>query len=90
VTRTGISHPSGIIDSPTNVGGIPKYGSNTAYTDADKDGMDDTWELTNGLNPKDATDGNKIAPNGYTQLENFLNNILKIQELAKLLVEQKR
>lgn len=77
VTSAGITHPSGIIDSPTNVGGIPKYGSNTAYTDADKDGMDDIWELANGLNPKDATDGNKIAPNGYTQLENFLNGISK-------------
>ncbi len=77
VTGTGISHPSGIIDSPANVGGIPQYGSSTPYKDTDKDGMDDVWELANGLNPNNAADGNALAPNGYTNLENFLNGITK-------------
>lgn len=75
VTGTGISHPSGIIDSPANVGGIPSYGSNTAYADADKDGMPDAYETAKGLNPANASDGNLVASNGYTNLENYLNSI---------------
>ncbi|MEA5426195.1 pectinesterase family protein [Arcicella lustrica] len=77
VKDAGVTHPSGIIDSPENVGGVPKYGSNTPYKDTDKDGMDDLWETANGLNPNNASDGNTIAPNGYTNLENFLNGINK-------------
>ncbi|PWK23813.1 putative secreted protein (Por secretion system target) [Arcicella aurantiaca] len=75
VKDAGVSHPSGIIDSPANVGGIPKYGSNTAYIDTDKDGMPDAWEISKGLNPNNASDGNLIASNDYTNLENYLNSI---------------
>ncbi|MEA5460806.1 pectinesterase family protein [Arcicella sp. LKC2W] len=75
VKDAGVSHPSGIIDSPTNVGGLQKYGANTAYKDADMDGMADTWETAKGLNPADANDGNLVASNGYTNLENYLNSI---------------
>jgi len=39
--------------------------------------MDDLWETANGLNPNNVSDGNTIAPNGYTNLENFLNGISK-------------
>ena len=75
VNETGISHPSGIIDSPENVGGVPSYGSNTAYADADKDGMPDAYETAKGLNPANASDGNLVTSNGYTNLENYLNSI---------------
>ncbi len=77
IKDTGVSHPSGIIDSPSDVGGVPKYGSNTPYKDADKDGIDDLWEIANGLNPNNASDGNSVGTNGYTNLENFLNGINK-------------
>lgn len=90
VTGTGISHPSGIIDSPANVGGIPKYGSNTAYTDADKDGMDDTWELTNGLNPKMLQMAIISLQMDTPNSKIFSIVSLKIQGLAKLQVGQKR
>ena len=75
VTGTGISHPSGIIDSPTDVGGTPVYNSTAAPLDTDKDGMPDAYEMSKGLNPNNAADRNNIGANGYTQLEIYLNAI---------------
>ena len=72
---TGISHPSGIIDSPTDVGGTPVYNSTAAPLDTDKDGMPDAYEVSKGLNPANAADRNNIGANGYTQLEIYLNSI---------------
>ncbi|MEZ4970192.1 MAG: thrombospondin type 3 repeat-containing protein [Flavobacteriaceae bacterium] len=46
----------------------------TPYTDTDKDGMSDEWEIINGLNPNDASDGKKDTNgDGYTNLETFLH-----------------
>jgi Secretion system C-terminal sorting domain len=78
VTGTGISHPSGIIDSPANIGGLPTYQSAAAPTDSDHDGMPDSYETANGLNPTNATDRNNIGANGYTQLEIYLNGITSV------------
>jgi pectin methylesterase-like acyl-CoA thioesterase len=76
-TGVGISHPSGIIDSQDDTGGFIKYGSSTAPDDTDHDGMADAWERANNLNPDNAADRNLVATNGYTNLENYLNNITK-------------
>ncbi len=73
VTETGVSHPSGIIDSQNDVGGWPTLNSTTPLPDSDHDGMPDVWELRRGLNPADPTDGNGVNANGYTNLENYLN-----------------
>ncbi len=43
--------------------------------DSDHDGMTDAWEIAHGLNPNDASDGPRVARNGYTQLENYLNEL---------------
>ena len=66
---------SGIIDSPDDVGGWPVLKTAPAPADSDHDGMPDTWELNNGLNPNDPADGSKISSNGYTNLENYLNSL---------------
>ncbi len=76
VTGTGISHPSGIIDAPTNVGGVPIYNSTAAPLDSDHDGMPDAYEIAKGLSTTNAADRNNIAANGYTQLEIYLNSIV--------------
>ena len=73
VSSTGVTHPSGIIDSQNDVGGWPNLISTTALPDSDQDGMPDVWEIKRGLNPFDPTDRNGISANGYTNLENFLN-----------------
>ena len=56
-------------------GGYPTYASDTAYTDTDSDGIADAWETAHGLNPNDAADGPQLAANGYSNLENFLNEL---------------
>ncbi len=43
--------------------------------DSDHDGMPDTWEAAHGLKPDDASDGPRVARNGYTNLENYLNEL---------------
>ena len=43
--------------------------------DSDHDGMPDAWEKAHGLDPKDARDGAAFAPNGYTNVENYLNEL---------------
>jgi len=65
----------GIIDSPSDVGGWPELKSASAPVDTDHDGMPDEWETQEGLNPNDASDGNKVGADSYTMLENYLNSI---------------
>ena len=69
------SKKCGIIDSQEDVGGWPELKSTPAPTDTDHDGMPDEWETQKGLNPSDASDGNKVAADGYTMLEQYLNSI---------------
>ena len=53
----------------------PTLNSAAAPTDTDHDGMPDDWEIANSLNPNNASDRGLFASNGYTNLENYLNNI---------------
>ncbi|MGC9327810.1 MAG: pectate lyase family protein [Candidatus Hinthialibacter sp.] len=69
------SEKSGIIDSQNDVGGWPELKSAPAPADSDHDGMPDDWEVKNDLNPHDASDRNKVADDGYTMLEKYLNSI---------------
>ncbi len=48
----------------------PTIGSGTPYPDSNNDGIEDGWA---GM-PAGAT-ANQVAPNGYTYLENFLNEM---------------
>ena len=54
----------------------PVLVSTTPPVDTDKDGMPDSWENTNGLNPSDAADGAKITASGYTNLEIYMNSLV--------------
>jgi len=65
----------GIIDSPKDAGGWPEYKSGDAPTDSDHDGIPDEWEKAHGLDPKDAADGAAYRPDGYTNLEHYLNEL---------------
>ncbi len=45
-------------------------------TDADNDGMDDTWELLRGLDPNDPSDVNgDYCGGGYTNIEYYINDL---------------
>lgn len=76
---------AGIIDTQNDVGGWPVYNSTTAPLDSDGDGIPDTWEIANGLNPNLATDGNFTTIDGnYTNLEVYLNELVKTITNAQL------
>ncbi len=76
----------GIIDSQEDVGGYPNSsnfehstdGMCNEKNDTDRDGMPDTWEIAHGLDPNDASDGsiNSMSPDGYTNVEMFLNELM--------------
>jgi hypothetical protein len=74
ISSAGITHPSGIIDKTTDVGGYPTYASKPAPLDSDADGMPDSWEILRGLNPNNGADRNTLI-NGYSNLEIYLNSI---------------
>lgn len=56
----------------------PALQSLQAPADADSDGMPDTWEKKNGLNPNDASDaaGNKLDKH-YTNIEMYINSLTR-------------
>ncbi|HPD26651.1 MAG TPA: T9SS type A sorting domain-containing protein, partial [Candidatus Marinimicrobia bacterium] len=58
-------------------GGWPLLSSLPAPTDTDHDGMPDDWEIAHSLNPTDAADRNLLDENGYTRLENYLNDLVE-------------
>ena len=66
------SYKKGIISDIAQVGGYPTY-QGVPYTDSDNDGIPDDAEKKMGLNPNDPADSQRIAKNGYANIENYLN-----------------
>lgn len=78
-TGKGAFGKPGIIDLPVAVGGWGEYKTAAAPTDTDQDGLPDEWEKEKGLNPNDAADGNKTDASGYTMLEIYLNELVRVK-----------
>ncbi|MDD3322540.1 MAG: T9SS type A sorting domain-containing protein [Paludibacter sp.] len=66
----------GIIDKSYDAEGYLDYPEAVAPVDNDRDGMDDAWEIANGLNPADASDRNLTTDEDYTALEVYLNSLM--------------
>lgn len=64
-----------IIDSPSQVGGFPTLAAGTAPLDTDGDGMPDAWETARGLNPTVDNNNADFDADGYTDLEEYLNEL---------------
>lgn len=64
-----------MINSQREVGGWPTLASKPAPIDSDGDGIPDDWERANGLNPKDPNDAKRLAADGFTHLEKYLNSL---------------
>ena len=62
-------------DPPMN--GPGPVAGGRAHADADLDGMPDYWEIAAGLNPNVADHNGDADGNGYTNLEDFLNSLVK-------------
>lgn len=75
------SYKDGIIYDIRQVGGYPAY-SGTPYKDSDNDGIPDVYEKKMGLNPKNPSDAPKIAKNGYSNIENYLNGLVDIKRVT--------
>ena len=83
-TFTGSGLDNGFINTQDDVkSGIegadspwPTLQSLAAPSDSDGDGMPDSWETQNGLNPNDASDGKLTNDEGYTMLETYLNSLV--------------
>lgn len=68
--RTGTSRASTTGPWPDLAGGAP-----APPADSDHDGMPDAWEKAHSLDPNNARDGAAVAANGYTHVENYLNEL---------------
>lgn len=73
-----VARSGGLIDSQNDVGGLGPIASGTVSMDTDRDGMPDTWELNNGLEPTNADDrnGTDLDLAGYTNLEVYLDSLV--------------
>ncbi|MFC1504678.1 CARDB domain-containing protein, partial [Spirochaetota bacterium] len=70
------SQGSGYINSPNDVGGYTGIAqAQTTRIDSDSDGLPDSWEDSHWLDKNDPLDANKTAPNGYTHIENWINEL---------------
>jgi len=65
----------GVVLHPSDVGGYPDLASTDPPADDDHDGMPNTWETAQGLDPADPADGKAIQSDGYSNLEHYLNCI---------------
>jgi hypothetical protein len=82
-SKTGLP---GLPDSQDDVGGWENYPEvhRAADWDTDGDGIPDVWEKSHGLNPNDASDGNKdLNGDGYTNLEKYLNSLVGEYSVSK-------
>lgn len=60
-------------------GGVGTVANGTTPTDTDKDGMPDTWETENNLNPNNDADQNDDADgDGFTNLEEYLDSLVPV------------
>jgi hypothetical protein len=65
------------------VGGLPytETVSRPADFDNDQDGIEDAWELNNGLNPNNANDSRELSADqsGYSNIENYVNSLVDME-----------
>lgn len=67
----------GIIDSQEDVGGWPELETKEVPKDTDRDGISDSWEMENDLDPNNYEDANSTDLHEYyTNLEVYLNSLV--------------
>ena len=66
---------NGIIDTPSDAGGLPEL-KGFPEPDSDNDGLPDRWEELNGSNKNSAYDAAVILTSGYTRIEEYANDLV--------------
>lgn len=68
----------GLIDTPSDAGGYPLLQAAEHQQDTDRDGIPDAWEEAHGLDARKFADSKQeTLVKGYTNLEVYLNDIVK-------------
>jgi hypothetical protein len=67
----------GWVDTPQQAGGWPNLPGAMPPIDTDADGMPDSWETARGLNPSQADGMSDRDGDGYPELENYLNELVR-------------
>ncbi|WP_053977318.1 pectate lyase family protein [Mangrovimonas xylaniphaga] len=68
---------NGIIDSQAQVGGWPELTTEPPLQDTDLDGMPDSWEQDQGLNPQENDTALFSLDSVYTNIEVYINSLVK-------------
>ncbi len=63
----------GVMAAAAYADGILASDTNPLFTDADKDGMDDTWESANGLNPAANDRNGNLDGDAYTNISEYFS-----------------
>ncbi|WP_158995654.1 polysaccharide lyase family 1 protein [Mucilaginibacter sp. L196] len=76
---TSLGKAGKIINSVVEAGGQPEVIEvRTNLKDQDGDGVPDDWEISNHLNPNDPADAQAVNASGYSNLEIYLNSLVKM------------
>lgn len=73
-----LSYPGTYVVNGVSYNNMPRMfveGQDKYMRDSDGDGMPDGYEDEAGLDKNNAEDGNAVAANGYTNLENYMNGV---------------
>lgn len=73
-----LSYPGTYVVNGASYSNMPRMfveGQDKYMRDSDGDGMPDGYEDEVGLDKNNAEDGNAVAANGYTNLENYMNGV---------------
>ncbi|MGB7160294.1 MAG: PEP-CTERM sorting domain-containing protein [Tepidisphaeraceae bacterium] len=81
LSRTG-SRISNENQLPIANAGYPTLGGVAKPTDADNDGMPDAWETKHGLSPTVASNNGDFDNDGYTNLEEYLNDLAAFKAIG--------
>jgi pectate lyase len=76
---TSLGKAGRIIRSVAEAGGQPGVTEvHSSRKDRDGDGIPDDWETAHHLNPRDAADAKAMGGGGYSNLELYLNSLLRM------------
>jgi hypothetical protein len=67
--------------------GYPTLGGVTKPTDTDNDGMPDAWETRHGLSTTVASNNGDFDTDGYTNLEEYLNDVAAFKAIGPLVFD---